>query len=154
MSSFVFFTVKASGCKKLHSCYAGCYASHSFTLLTNSTNLYPSLLVCFLYHSTLLMRHKLLIQNFYLLPWHQFTPPHGCICVCNKYYIKYAFFLAVTWRVICWHLCPRSWQTWNSCRWCMYLSHNLEQNAHMPHHFPVYETNMDACSMCLYGSLM
>lgn len=92
MSSFVFFTVKASGCKKLHSCYAGCYASHSFTLLTNSTNLYPSLLVCFLYHSTLLMRHKLLIQNFYLLPWHQITPPHGCICVCNKYYIKYAFF--------------------------------------------------------------
>lgn len=92
MISFVFFTVKASGCKKLHSCYAGCYASHSFTLLTNSTNLYPSLLVCFLYHSTLLMRHKLLIQNFYLLPWHQFTPPHGCICVCNKYYIKYAFF--------------------------------------------------------------
>lgn len=50
------------------------------------------LLVCFLYHSTLLMRHKLLIQNFYLLPWHQFTPPHGYICVCNKYYIKYAFF--------------------------------------------------------------
>lgn len=92
MSSFVFFTVKASGCKKLHSCYAGCYASHSFTLLTNSTNLYPSLLVCFLYHSTLLMRHKLLIQNFYLLAWHQITPPHGCICVCNKYYIKYAFF--------------------------------------------------------------
>uniref|UniRef100_A0A3Q4MSU5 Slit homolog 3 (Drosophila) n=1 Tax=Neolamprologus brichardi TaxID=32507 RepID=A0A3Q4MSU5_NEOBR len=35
---------------------------------------------------------ELLIQNFYLLPWHLFTPPHGCICVCNKYYIKYAFF--------------------------------------------------------------
>lgn len=33
---------------------------------------------------------------------------------------------AVTWRGICWHLCPRSSQAWSSCYWCMYHPRNLE----------------------------
>lgn len=74
----------------------------------------------------------------------------------NIYYINYAPFLAVTWKEICWHLCPRSWQPWSSCHWCMYHSHNLEENTHtvsLSRHLTCIYAVRSACvwlSVCIY----
>lgn len=48
------------------------------------------------------------------------------IYIFNRLNMNSAAFPADTWRVICWRLCPRSWQVWGSCRWCKSLSDNLE----------------------------